>query len=55
LRGDSDAYDEGMDVEWAAQPVENASEYTKYFGLDTRIKRGWAGLYAVTPDHHPII
>lgn len=44
-----------MDVEWAAQAVENASEYTEYFGPDTRIKRGWAGLYAVTPDHHPIL
>jgi len=19
------------------------------------VKRGWAGLYAVTPDHHPVI
>jgi sarcosine oxidase subunit beta len=52
---DPDAYDEGMDVEWAARAVENAAEYAEYFGLDTRIKRGWAGLYAVTPDHHPVI
>lgn len=52
---DPDAYDEGMDVEWAARAVENAAEYTEYFGLDTRIQRGWAGLYAVTPDHHPIV
>ncbi|WP_066417114.1 NAD(P)/FAD-dependent oxidoreductase [Halorubrum aethiopicum] len=52
---DPDAYDEGMDVEWAARAVENAAEYAEYFGLDTRIQRGWAGLYAVTPDHHPIV
>ncbi|GAA0525987.1 sarcosine oxidase subunit beta [Halorubrum aquaticum] len=52
---DPDAYDEGMDVEWAARAVENAAEYTEYFGLDTRIQRGWAGLYAVTPDHHPVV
>jgi len=52
---DPNAYDEGMDVEWAAQAVENAADYTEYFGLDTRIKRGWAGLYAVTPDRHPIV
>jgi sarcosine oxidase subunit beta len=50
-----DAYDEGMDVEWAARAVERAADYAAYFGLDTRIKRGWAGLYAVTPDHHPIV
>ncbi|TKX81233.1 FAD-binding oxidoreductase [Halorubrum sp. SD626R] len=52
---DPDAYDEGMDIEWAAQAVENAGAYTEYFGLDTRIKRGWAGLYAVTLDRHPIV
>ncbi|MFC5135236.1 MULTISPECIES: NAD(P)/FAD-dependent oxidoreductase [Haloferacaceae] len=50
-----DAYDEGMDVEWAARAVEHAADYAEYFGLDTRIQRGWAGLYAVTPDHHPIL
>ena len=52
---DPDAYDEGMDVELAARAVEHAADYAEYFGLDTRIKRGWAGLYAVTPDHHPIV
>ncbi|OYR38964.1 FAD-dependent oxidoreductase [Halorubrum sp. Ib24] len=52
---DPDAYDEGMDVEWAARAVEHAADYAEYFGPDTRIKRGWAGLYAVTPDHHPIV
>ncbi|MFC5278909.1 NAD(P)/FAD-dependent oxidoreductase [Halorubrum rubrum] len=52
---DPDAYDEGMDVEWAARAVEHAAEYAEYFGLDTRIQRGWAGLYAVTPDHHPVV
>ncbi|EMA59442.1 NAD(P)/FAD-dependent oxidoreductase [Halorubrum kocurii] len=52
---DPDAYDEGMDLEWAARAVENAADYAEYFGPDTRIKRGWAGLYAVTPDRHPIV
>ena len=52
---DPDAYDGGMDVEWAARAVEHAADYAAYFGPDTRIKRGWAGLYAVTPDHHPIV
>lgn len=52
---DPDAFDEGMDIDWAATAVERAADYAAYFGPDTRIRRGWAGLYAVTPDHHPII
>ena len=52
---DPDAYDTSMDFDWAAKAVERAAEWTGYFGPDTRIKRGWAGLYAVTPDHHPIV
>jgi sarcosine oxidase subunit beta len=52
---DPDRYDEGLDIDWAAEAVERAGAYTKYFGPETRIRRGWAGLYAVTPDHHPIV
>ena len=52
---DPDGYDEGMDIDWAAEAVEQVGTYTDYFGPETRIRRGWAGLYAVTPDHHPII
>ncbi|MFC7239688.1 NAD(P)/FAD-dependent oxidoreductase [Saliphagus sp. GCM10025317] len=48
-------FDQGMDLEWAARAVEHAADYAEYFGPETRIRRGWAGLYAVTPDHHPII
>lgn len=50
-----DLYSDDMDLDWAAVAVEHAAEYTGYFGPETRIRRGWAGLYAVTPDHHPII
>ena len=52
---DPDDYDEGMDVGWAADAVDQAAAYADYFGPETRIRRGWAGLYAVTPDHHPIV
>ena len=52
---DPDRFDEDMDLGWAAEAVERAADYTAYFGPETRIKRGWAGLYAVTPDHHPVI
>ncbi|WP_115865479.1 NAD(P)/FAD-dependent oxidoreductase [Halorussus litoreus] len=50
-----DAYSESMDLPWAATAVERAADCATYFGGDTRIRRGWAGLYAVTPDHHPIV
>ncbi|WP_267163069.1 NAD(P)/FAD-dependent oxidoreductase [Halovenus salina] len=50
-----DRFDDDMDIDWAANAVERAAEYTDYFGPETRIRRGWAGLYAVTPDHHPVI
>lgn len=52
---DPDRFDEEMDLEWAVDAVEHAADYAEYFGPETRIRRGWAGLYAVTPDHHPII
>jgi sarcosine oxidase subunit beta len=52
---DPDRYSDSMDIDWAATAVERAADWTTYFGDDTRIKRGWAGLYAVTPDHHPVL
>jgi len=52
---DPDRYSEGYDVEWAMECLERASVYCTYFGEETQLKRGWAGLYAVTPDHHPIL
>ncbi|MEZ3172682.1 FAD-dependent oxidoreductase [Halorubrum sp. RMP-47] len=50
-----DGYDQSMEMAWAAEAVEGAADCAAYFGPETRIKRGWAGLYAVTPDNHPII
>jgi len=52
---DPDDYDDSMEMAWAADAVGRAAEWTHYFDADTRIKRGWAGLYAVTPDNHPVI
>ncbi len=52
---DPDGYTKSMDVEWAATALERAAETAGYFGPETELKRGWAGLYAVTPDHHPIV
>lgn len=52
---DPDYTKEKMDLDWAAKTIEEASKCADYFGPESRVKRGWAGLYAVTPDHHPII
>ena len=52
---DPDAVDTGMDLDWAATAVERAGETAGYFGPESRIRRGWAGCYAVTPDDHPVI
>jgi len=52
---DPDRYSESMDIDWAAEAVERAAAHTRYFDGESRIKRGWAGLYAVTPDNHAIL
>ncbi|SNR22858.1 NAD(P)/FAD-dependent oxidoreductase [Halorubrum vacuolatum] len=52
---DPDAYPTSMNFEEAVGALERAADYTTYFDGDTRLVRGWAGLYAVTPDRHPII
>ncbi|ELY58455.1 FAD dependent oxidoreductase [Natronococcus amylolyticus DSM 10524] len=52
---DPDGYDRGIDFDWAADVLETASEWATYFGPESRIKRGWAGLYAVTPDDNAVL
>jgi len=52
---DPDGYDGDVDIDWAADAIGTAGEWTDYFGPGARIRRGWAGLYAVTPDHHPVL
>ncbi|MFW5937602.1 MAG: NAD(P)/FAD-dependent oxidoreductase [Halanaeroarchaeum sp.] len=50
-----DHYSQSSDLEWRLEALDRAGEVAAYFGGETRIRRGWAGLYSVTPDHHPII
>lgn len=52
---DPDTYRTRFDLPWATEALEYASQMAGYFGPETAIRNGWAGLYAVTPDHHPII
>ncbi|PHQ37481.1 FAD-dependent oxidoreductase [Halorubrum persicum] len=52
---DPDKYEKSHDLDWAADVVEHVATVADHFGPDSRVIRGWAGLYAMTPDHHPII
>jgi sarcosine oxidase subunit beta len=54
-RAAPDTFAESYDVDWAMECLDRAAVYCDYFGEESRLKRGWAGLYAVTPDHHPIL
>jgi sarcosine oxidase subunit beta len=50
--------DEAMgshDLAWVTEALERAADCAGYFGPDSRVKNGWAGLYTVTPDHSPVI
>lgn len=52
---DPDTFPEQVSLEWSAQVMEELSRVATYFGPETAVRRGWAGLYSTTPDHHPII
>lgn len=48
-------YSKDYDLDWITEALGLASDVSEHFGLDSEIKNGWAGLYAMTPDHKPII
>lgn len=52
---DPDRLSERPDTDWAAEAIERVGEVADYFGPESRLAGGWAGLYAVTPDHHAIV
>jgi sarcosine oxidase subunit beta len=52
---DPDRYAESVGLDYRATALERASDVAGYFGPDSRVRRGWAGLYAVTPDRHGIV
>jgi len=51
---DPDRFHRDYTRDWAETALREAGDVTDRFD-DARIRRGWAGLYAVTPDHHPVI
>ena len=52
---DPDGLRNAVEMDWTARALDEAGEIASYFGEETRLKEGWAGLYALTPDHHPVI
>lgn len=51
---DPDSYNEGADADFIADSAERIQR--RYPGMDAGLSRGgWAGIYGVTPDWHPII
>lgn len=52
---DPDRYSESVGLEYTLTALEQAADVASYFGPESARKRAWAGLYAVTPDDHPIL
>ena len=52
---DPDRYRTSNDPDWIVDTLDRAADVATYFGPETAVVRGWAGLYTVTPDHHPIV
>ncbi|MFB6127011.1 MAG: NAD(P)/FAD-dependent oxidoreductase [Halolamina sp.] len=52
---DPGGFSTAADLDWTATALARAGDLATYFGPESRAKRGWAGLYAVTPDDHPVV
>ena len=51
---DPDQYDETVDMDFTIDMAERTERRVPAMG-EAEIRKGWAGLYDVTPDWHPII
>ncbi len=52
---DLDGYDPRPNPFWVREVLRAAHESFGLVKPDTRVLRGWAGLYPALPDHHPVI
>lgn len=52
---DPDDYPESVSTDWSAHVIDELGRVATYFGPDSVVTSSWAGLYSMTPDHHPII
>lgn len=51
---DPDHFDEGVDMDFTLEMAEHTERRVPAMA-EAEIRKGWAGLYDVTPDWHPII
>jgi sarcosine oxidase subunit beta len=52
---DPERYSRRHDDDWAETVLRRAAEVADSVGPDATVREGWAGLYAMTPDGHPVI
>ena len=52
---DPDRYQPWPDTDWTRAVLEAVGRVFGVAGPDSRVHRGWAGLYPTTPDRHPIV
>ena len=52
---DPDGYEEDVEDEWIRAALHHGTAFADYFESGLPVERSWAGLYAVTPDCHPVI
>ena len=52
---DPDRYEPWASKKWTRAVLETVARIFGVGGADSRVHRGWAGLYPTTPDRHPII
>lgn len=55
LAVDPDRYEPWAGEDWTLTVLETAARVFGVVGRESRVHRGWAGLYPTTPDRHPIV
>jgi len=54
-RCDPDSFPQSATLEWTWEVLEDVADMSARFGPDTEVQNTMSGLYATTPDAHPII
>ncbi|MFB6184479.1 MAG: NAD(P)/FAD-dependent oxidoreductase [Haloarculaceae archaeon] len=52
---DPDSFEDDLPLEFVERAMTELEKMADYFGMETKVVRGWSGVYAITPSNHPII
>jgi sarcosine oxidase subunit beta len=52
---DPGSFEDDIPLSFVEREMTELDKAADYFGMDTRIVRGWSGVYAITPSNHPIM